>query len=880
MPESLDGRSYWPSPSDGRESYRDDTRDPRLLRKRSLSPAPSRSGTTEKAVQEGSQPMQKKLRIETNVNGIHKGDTSTQSRTRMDSNGSQTGNEIVEDGHGNTGRSRQASKTTDEADTFLDSLTAQVTHLTPSSTNNANATLVTPSQETPSHKSPGGGDDLISKMLSLGSFSTQKEDSRRTSTDISPSSTSPPPPPPAQETPTKASAMQRQVSSSLRLRIIALHDEGYPNWKIQQKLEEDHGQEVPASTIQSVVEANTRRNNSPSSHVSKEISQVIPPPTLEKGTEIQIHTESPTTNPKIALTSLYPPLLHPDTSSLPLETQIYGLQKLQKAVPTLLAALEEALEEERKKEIDLELEKMERDLRERELELQNLRNKMLELKGKQGRQGAVLARQGTILGTNDGSEKTVLPSPPATEPVGKEGGQQLENEETARVNSVNVNTIRVNMVRILDTQFESTMMEVDSQVVAVEPTRIADHLESRETSMQLDTPPLQGTIRIKQETPEIVHLTETAETQLSTTTPQETENRQQNVVQENTSSNEDNSPLNSSKDNDTSKTAPLHEKATSPVSVKVRPISNPQKLRIPSPKANRLTFSDRIESPEPDNPLEESVRNERMRQISNASLLESRIRETQLYDRIYENGTRDTPLQDRIVGDSENLSNRIEEDEDIGHRTGPGAPLQERIEGNGHLETRIGSPSLSPQSKTCLFERLHEASLHAPTGPKASTESKGLPSVRLIATTSANEASVLLTSSYRGWTRYSVCLDRDGDIDLLDSRSHKSLRNSVVSRKRWTPNFAVNGAWIGPGELVLVHIDARWAEDGSQLCLIKWQENRPEDGNRAEIRPVCSKYHIPEVKITAIAALGNSKDGRRSFVSGGINPTSPNELME
>ena len=59
MAESLDGRSYRPEPTERPGSHRDDSRDPRLLRKRTLSPA---EVPVSESLSQVSQPVQKRLR--------------------------------------------------------------------------------------------------------------------------------------------------------------------------------------------------------------------------------------------------------------------------------------------------------------------------------------------------------------------------------------------------------------------------------------------------------------------------------------------------------------------------------------------------------------------------------------------------------------------------------------------------------------------------------------------------------------------------------------------------------------------------------------------------------------------------------------------------
>lgn len=132
----------------------------------------------------------------------------------------------------------------------------------------------------------------------------------------------------------------------------------------------------------------------------------------------------------------------------------------------------------------------------------------------------------------------------------------------------------------------------------------------------------------------------------------------------------------------------------------------------------------------------------------------------------------------------------------------------------------------------------------------------------------SSPATVLLTNSHDEWSNFCVGLGHDGNVDIVDTRLHDSAKGqSMVWSHEYTATFAVLGAWISPGELALVHQDCRKNKDGSQICLIKYNDTQLK--RRPQITPLQQSPHSHETKVTAIAPLW-IKDGRRTFATGGI----------
>ena len=137
-------------------------------------------------------------------------------------------------------------------------------------------------------------------------------------------------------------------------------------------------------------------------------------------------------------------------------------------------------------------------------------------------------------------------------------------------------------------------------------------------------------------------------------------------------------------------------------------------------------------------------------------------------------------------------------------------------------------------------------------------------------------ATVLLTNSYDEWSNFCVGLGANGNIDLVDSRLHGRSNAPIVWSNEYTSSCAINGAWISPGELALVHKDARRNQDKCWITLVKYAETQLS--SKPEIINLRQSPHPLKNKITAIAPLWVTA-GRRTFATGG-NSTLMNKIHE
>ena len=134
----------------------------------------------------------------------------------------------------------------------------------------------------------------------------------------------------------------------------------------------------------------------------------------------------------------------------------------------------------------------------------------------------------------------------------------------------------------------------------------------------------------------------------------------------------------------------------------------------------------------------------------------------------------------------------------------------------------------------------------------------------------SNPATVLLTNTFDEWSNFCVGLGSDGIIDLLDTRKHGTAgARAMVWNHQYTASCAINGAWIGPGELALVDKDVRRNREGAQITLVKYMDT--QFSTRPQITPLRKSPHLDRSRITAITPLW-IKDERRSFATGGICP--------
>lgn len=131
-------------------------------------------------------------------------------------------------------------------------------------------------------------------------------------------------------------------------------------------------------------------------------------------------------------------------------------------------------------------------------------------------------------------------------------------------------------------------------------------------------------------------------------------------------------------------------------------------------------------------------------------------------------------------------------------------------------------------------------------------------------------ATHLLTNSYRDWSDFCVALGADGNIDLINSKFHRSADpKTFIWQEQYTSSCAINGAWIGPGELALVDKDSRRNRNKSPITLIKYTD--PQLSARPQVIPLRDSPHSLHTKVTAIAPLWIKND-KKTFATGGMNP--------
>ena len=133
----------------------------------------------------------------------------------------------------------------------------------------------------------------------------------------------------------------------------------------------------------------------------------------------------------------------------------------------------------------------------------------------------------------------------------------------------------------------------------------------------------------------------------------------------------------------------------------------------------------------------------------------------------------------------------------------------------------------------------------------------------------SNPATVLLTNTYDEWSNFCVALGSDGNIDILDSRLHDSAKGKAkVWKSEYTASFAINGAWIGPGELALVHKNPWRNRDANKR--FSYQVYGYAIYDEAPNYSIAKIPHSNNTKITAIAPLW-MKEEERSFATGGTS---------
>lgn len=128
-------------------------------------------------------------------------------------------------------------------------------------------------------------------------------------------------------------------------------------------------------------------------------------------------------------------------------------------------------------------------------------------------------------------------------------------------------------------------------------------------------------------------------------------------------------------------------------------------------------------------------------------------------------------------------------------------------------------------------------------------------------------ATVLVTNTHRSWSEYCVCLGYDGNVELLSNNTHAPIPSTLVLAEEYTQVSAINGTWLAPGELALVHKDSRKNRGHTQITLIDYHDSRLL--RRPRIRHMRDTPHNYHTKISAICSTWNSGFST-AFVTGDL----------
>jgi len=156
-----------------------------------------------------------------------------------------------------------------------------------------------------------------------------------------------------------------------------------------------------------------------------------------------------------------------------------------------------------------------------------------------------------------------------------------------------------------------------------------------------------------------------------------------------------------------------------------------------------------------------------------------------------------------------------------------------------------------------------------PNGPRSAGQSYGVVGpIRYLKV--SHPSTVLVTNRYPGWSKYFVALGHDGDIDLIDSTQHSSLGSPpLLIKGEYTSTAAINGAWISPGELALVHTDSRRNRRKTEVTVVKYTHRARTRWIKPRVTHLNAWPHGDNEKITALEPLAEGYEGNRVFATGG-----------
>jgi hypothetical protein len=194
---------------------------------------------------------------------------------------------------------------------------------------------------------------------------------------------------------------------------------------------------------------------------------------------------------------------------------------------------------------------------------------------------------------------------------------------------------------------------------------------------------------------------------------------------------------------------------------------------------------------------------------------------------------------------------------------------------NGSPLSHIISPP--PPIPATSTKRSRETSL-AVESPTKRPRSSGSPpttpntwlkpgDVRTIPINTRLPATVLLTNSYDGWSNYCLCLGLEGDLNLLDNRTHAEVKPGLIRlwAKDYSATAGINGTWIGPGSLALLHRTPQRNRDSTQVSILTYSDL--EMSRKPRVTHLRDTPH--SAKISAITAMW-IKNGIKTFATGGM----------
>jgi hypothetical protein len=201
-------------------------------------------------------------------------------------------------------------------------------------------------------------------------------------------------------------------------------------------------------------------------------------------------------------------------------------------------------------------------------------------------------------------------------------------------------------------------------------------------------------------------------------------------------------------------------------------------------------------------------------------------------------------------------------------------PARMSLESRMHLDADYPDPGPSKRSSETVSNNIPDIDRSPPKRPRGDYTQR----VNLTSKTATfnviQPANVLLTNSYPEWSNYSLVVgsasSRQG-LELVDNTMHRSVQFGVMSSKEFLPPGntlrPVNGAWISPGGVAVLHGKGEANRNRSQVSIIDYP-----DINSVKGKPIVTHLHARPHRelISVIVPLWVNNVGCRAFATGGI----------